>query len=234
VGGMVREWNEVAARKSEAAKNELRAAGWSCSMAGLEWLARVGPAPMDAWRCAMGWGERAARSHAMRLEQEGRVERRHGGPWRRRALARYAARGQLRGVPQPVSGGAGRARRSAIQSWWVSWSGAPADAGGGARTILIWRCRPPRGSPRSRSSYGPEATSDCVRCSRCISRGGFSAGSWGVLHVCRHDEQIGRIEASAERAMFHGQAAAHRVDTIRGWAQRRAPDRAQAGADAAT
>ena len=47
------------------------------SMAGLEWLARVGSAPMDAWRCAMGWGERAARSHAMRLEQEGRVERRH-------------------------------------------------------------------------------------------------------------------------------------------------------------
>jgi hypothetical protein len=40
------------------------------SMAGLEWLARVGPAPMDAWRRAMRWGERAARSHAMRLEQK--------------------------------------------------------------------------------------------------------------------------------------------------------------------
>jgi hypothetical protein len=41
------------------------------SMAGLEWLARVGPAPMDAWACAMGWGDRVARSHAGRLERAG-------------------------------------------------------------------------------------------------------------------------------------------------------------------
>lgn len=45
------------------------------SMAGLEWLGRVGPAPMDAWRCAMGWGERVARSHASRLEREGWLAR---------------------------------------------------------------------------------------------------------------------------------------------------------------
>jgi hypothetical protein len=44
-------------------------------MAGLEWLVRVGPAPMDAWRCAIGWGERVARSHASRLEREGWLER---------------------------------------------------------------------------------------------------------------------------------------------------------------
>ena len=40
------------------------------SLRGLAWLARVGPAPLDAWRCAMGWSEVAARSHARRLEQE--------------------------------------------------------------------------------------------------------------------------------------------------------------------
>ena len=40
------------------------------SMRGLEWLARVGPAPLGAWRCAMGWSEVAARSHARRLERE--------------------------------------------------------------------------------------------------------------------------------------------------------------------
>jgi hypothetical protein len=45
------------------------------SMAGLEWLVRVGSAPMDAWRCAMGWGDRVARSHASRLEREGWLER---------------------------------------------------------------------------------------------------------------------------------------------------------------
>ena len=40
-------------------------------MAGLGWLARVGPSPLDPWRCAMGWSEVAARSHARRLESEG-------------------------------------------------------------------------------------------------------------------------------------------------------------------
>jgi hypothetical protein len=45
------------------------------SMAGLAWLARVGPTPVDAWRCAMGWGQRAARSHAMRLQREGWLAR---------------------------------------------------------------------------------------------------------------------------------------------------------------
>jgi hypothetical protein len=42
---------------------------------GLEWLARVGPAGVDAWACAMGWGRRAAFSHAERLEREGWLAR---------------------------------------------------------------------------------------------------------------------------------------------------------------
>jgi hypothetical protein len=45
------------------------------SLAGLEWLVRVGPVPMEAWAVAMGWGDRVARSHARRLEREGWVER---------------------------------------------------------------------------------------------------------------------------------------------------------------
>jgi hypothetical protein len=45
------------------------------SMDGLRWLARVGPCPLDAWRCAMGWSEVAARSHARRLEREGWLAR---------------------------------------------------------------------------------------------------------------------------------------------------------------
>ena len=45
------------------------------SMTGLRWLARVGPAPMDAWACAMGWGLRAAQSHSQRLEREGWLKR---------------------------------------------------------------------------------------------------------------------------------------------------------------
>jgi hypothetical protein len=44
-------------------------------MRGLEWLARVGPSPLDPWRFAMGWSEVAARNHARRLEREGWLER---------------------------------------------------------------------------------------------------------------------------------------------------------------
>ncbi|MHB8657697.1 MAG: hypothetical protein ACYC91_07035 [Solirubrobacteraceae bacterium] len=45
------------------------------SILGLRWLARVGPSPMDAWACAMGWGLRAAQSHSQRLEREGWLRR---------------------------------------------------------------------------------------------------------------------------------------------------------------
>lgn len=42
---------------------------------GLRWLARVGPAPIDAWGCAMGWVPGTARSHAARLTRAGWVDR---------------------------------------------------------------------------------------------------------------------------------------------------------------
>ena len=40
------------------------------SMEGLRWLCRVGPAPIDAWACAMRWAPGNARSHAARLTRE--------------------------------------------------------------------------------------------------------------------------------------------------------------------
>ena len=40
------------------------------SLEGLRWLCRVGPAPIDAWSCAMGWAPGNARSHAARLTRE--------------------------------------------------------------------------------------------------------------------------------------------------------------------
>ena len=45
------------------------------SMAGLAWLVRVGPAPLDAWRSAMGWCSSVASSHARRLERQAWLER---------------------------------------------------------------------------------------------------------------------------------------------------------------
>jgi hypothetical protein len=51
------------------------------SMAGLDWLVRVGPASVRVWSAAMGWTERTGRSHAMRLERAklvGRAPRLYG------------------------------------------------------------------------------------------------------------------------------------------------------------
>ncbi|MHB1570608.1 MAG: hypothetical protein ACYC0H_15590, partial [Solirubrobacteraceae bacterium] len=45
------------------------------SIAGLRWLARVGPGPLEAWQCAMGWSSSVAKSHARRLERYGWIER---------------------------------------------------------------------------------------------------------------------------------------------------------------
>jgi hypothetical protein len=44
------------------------------SVAGLEWLVKVGPASFGAWGVAMGWGERAVYSHAQRLREAGWLE----------------------------------------------------------------------------------------------------------------------------------------------------------------
>src|SRR5665811_1531726 len=69
---------------------ELRAG--PASLAGLEWLVRVGVAPMEAWACAMGWGDRVARSHASRLERAG---------WLDRRMARRAWRGPREVLTDP-------------------------------------------------------------------------------------------------------------------------------------
>ena len=62
------------------------------SLVGLSWLARVGPGPIDAWRCAMGWSTSVANSHATRLEQQGWLER-HRMTRGRGSLLRATRRG---------------------------------------------------------------------------------------------------------------------------------------------
>jgi hypothetical protein len=81
-------------------------------MRGLQWLARVGPSPLDPWRYAMGWSEVAARSHARRLEQFGWLERcamvRGQG-----ALFMATRRGvQMLGLPIPAAS-------SPAPTWWA-------------------------------------------------------------------------------------------------------------------
>lgn len=48
---------------------------WLGDDGGAQVVVEGGPAPLDAWRCAMGWSEVAARSHARRLEGEGWLAR---------------------------------------------------------------------------------------------------------------------------------------------------------------
>ena len=44
------------------------------TLAGLKWLAQVGPSPLEAFGAAMGWGQATAYSHAQRLRAEGWAE----------------------------------------------------------------------------------------------------------------------------------------------------------------
>lgn len=54
-----------------------RPGGWLApgSLRGLDWLCRVGPAPVQAWGCALGWSRSAGFRHAQRLVAQGWVTR---------------------------------------------------------------------------------------------------------------------------------------------------------------
>jgi hypothetical protein len=82
------------------------------SLAGLVWLARVGPAPIAAWRVALGWSEPTAFDHARRLEQAG---------WLTRVPTSYGhgpllliTRAGVRIADVPVE-----APRSPAPTWWA-------------------------------------------------------------------------------------------------------------------
>ena len=85
-------------------------------MAGLGWLAKVGPAPLDAWRYAMGWSEVAARSHARRLETAGWLAR---YPMTRGAGSLFVAtRTGIRVIGLPL-----RPTGPPAPIWWAHHSG---------------------------------------------------------------------------------------------------------------
>jgi hypothetical protein len=114
-------------------------------MAGLGWLAKVGPSPLEAFGVAMGWGQATAYSHAQRLRAEGWAE------GRRRVLGEgsllYASRTGVRlsGVDAAVLN-----RKPTAVSWphyeACAWTAAWLTARGrgmlGAREMLLrdeWR-----------------------------------------------------------------------------------------------
>ena len=82
------------------------------SLAGLVWLARVGPAPLEPWRLAMGWSEPTAEDHARRLERA-RWLSRHPTSYGEGSLFLATAEGTER-VAVPVAAG-----RVPAPTWWA-------------------------------------------------------------------------------------------------------------------
>jgi hypothetical protein len=115
------------------------------SVAGLKWLARVGPAPLGAWAIAMGWGRTSAYSHFQRLHAEGWIATR-SRPKGEGSLAYVSRTGlQVAGVA------AAAVDREPAPVWWshleaCAWTAAWLTARGrgmvGPREMLVrtdWR-----------------------------------------------------------------------------------------------
>jgi hypothetical protein len=117
---------------------ELRAG--PASVAGLEWLVRVGVAPMEAWACAMGWGDRVARSHASRLERAGWLER-HPMIRGQGSLLAATRRGvRMSGLPAsaPAAPDPASWAHDSGCAWTAAWLGARgAREWRGPREVLI-------------------------------------------------------------------------------------------------
>jgi hypothetical protein len=118
--------------------------GWG-SLQGLAWLARVGPAPVGAWRCAMGWAQPTAYCHAQRLVAAGWAARCPTAQGTGSLL--YATATGVKVVAEDVSS---LARPPAPTSWAhchaVAWTAAWLSARGrellGSRQLLVndfWR-----------------------------------------------------------------------------------------------
>jgi hypothetical protein len=115
------------------------------SLRGLRWLAQVGPAPLQAWAVAMGWGQAAVYSHARRLRAAGWLERCSRPPGEPNLV--YASRAGVRrsGVdaavlqrpPRPVTW-----PHVEASAWTAAWLTARGRELQGPRQLLVqeaWR-----------------------------------------------------------------------------------------------
>src|ERR1700684_2741181 len=180
-------------------------------MAGLRWLARGGPSPLDPWRYAMGWSEVAARSHARRLEREGWLERSQM-TWGEGSLFLATRKGVL------MVGGA----------WTAAWLTVRGRMFLGQREVLSrpewsgqlhWQDR----NSFKRSGHRPDlvALRDSSRFAIEVELAGKSKPrlaailklheDWirggqigGVIYICGNEEGQRRVERSAQRVAPFG------------------------------
>jgi hypothetical protein len=200
------------------------------SMAGLRWLARCGPSPLDPWRYAMGWSEVAARSHARRLEREGWLER-CPMTWGEGSLFLATRKGVLMlGVPLIAAS-------TPAPTWWAhdsacAWAAAWLTVRGrrflGQREVLSrpewsgqlhWQDR----NSFKRSGHRPDlvALRDSSRFAIEVELAGKSRprldailklyDDWirggqigGVIYICGNEEGQRRVQRSAQRVAPFG------------------------------
>ena len=176
---------------------------------GLRWLSRVGPSPIDAWACAMGWAVPTAKSHAARLKRERWIDRvarpyaegslifatrqRSPGRGSRRPACSGASAnlvGSSGGVrlgrcvadrPRARPGGAARADRGSLVAGRGE-SRARIAATGSHAGSRRHRARSSSGGDRGRAERGSRRLG-CARSSVC-TRGGSRAGSWARVSTC--------------------------------------------------
>lgn len=212
------------------------------TVAGLEWLVKVGPAPLGAWGIAMGWGQAAVYSHARRLREAGWLQtcrRVH-----REGTLVYASRAGVRdsGIDAAVV-----VREPAKVTWphceACAWTAAWLTARGrelvGARELLLdpaWRgelCFKERGELRRRGHRPDvairlpdgamlpmeveltEKSSPRLEAVLKLHREWVLAGkSAGVIYVCANNDIARRVTADGEQAGLSLKRGTMRVELL--------------------
>ena len=212
------------------------------TLAGLRWLARVGPAPLGAWGIAMGWGQAAVYSHARRLRAESWLEtccRTRG-----EGSLVYASRTGIRRAGVPA---AAVERRPAPVTWphveacaWTAaWLTARERGMVGPREMLVrdewrgelqWR---ERGETRRRGHRPdlagrlpdgrllPIEVELTEKSSARLTATLHLHGEWiaagrspAVIYVCGNDEIVERVAAEGEQAGLRVDRGTMRVELV--------------------
>lgn len=230
---------ETVGRETSASRPGLRAG--PASLQGLLWLARVGPAPVDAWGCAMGWSRSVAFSHAQRLECEGWIERH---PMLRGQGSLLLATG----LGVQMTGAAVSPARPPAPTWWAhlqacGWVAAwltvrgrtmqgcgEVDADPSWRGDIRWhdskgahraRHRPDLAVVLDRVRFGVEvelARKSIERLSAIVglhARWRAAGQTAGVIYVCADDAGAQRVrEIAAERGLSTERGGGLRVELL--------------------
>jgi hypothetical protein len=212
------------------------------TVAGLKWLARVGPTPLGAWGIAMGWGRTAVYSHTHRLLAAGWLEtcsRTHG-----EGSLVYASRAGLRftGIaaaavekrPSPVSWA-----HCEACAWTATWLTARGRGMVGSRELLArtdWRGelrfrergelrrrghRPDLGGRLPDGQLLPieveltEKSSARLKAVLALHSEWISAGkSGGVIYVCGDEEIAERVLADGAQAGLSVDRGTMRIELV--------------------